>query len=93
MKFSRETATAILRELLTTNKAVTQIEGISREDFVFHVDLLRDCRLIEADIDHDLNSYSAIRVTWDGYSRLWDFDVELGKEFDLKQFVRQFPRF
>lgn len=92
MKFKREIATAILRDLLTTKSVVNAVDGIAADEFVFHAYMLRDAGLIKAQLEPNLEIYSAIRITWEGYTRLGDFDDGLAKEFDPKNFVRNFPR-
>lgn len=90
MKFKREVATAILRDLLTSSTPINEVGGVSVEEFTFHVNLLVDAGFIKLDPCEE--ALTAERVTWEGYSHLYEFDESLGKEFDPKNFIRYFPR-
>lgn len=94
MRFKREVASAILRELLTKDTCLASVPDVSHEDFVFHSSLLNDAGFIIAGVNYDYREtpFLAERITWDGYSRLSDFDEALGKEFDPKNFVRNLRR-
>lgn len=93
MIFHRAIAVAILRELLETDKPVSDIPGITKEEFKFHSAMLRENGMIEGrETGSKGNNYLATRVTWSGYSRLYDYDEALGKEFDPKLFVRNMGR-
>lgn len=92
MKFKRDVAAAILRDLLTKNTMIEDVSDISHEEFVFHAGMLSDAGIIEAALLPDFSNFQAQRITWFGYSRLYEFDEALGKEFDPKNFVRNFQR-
>lgn len=91
MMFKREIASAILRELLSKNTSINEVPGVSRDDLIFHTLMLRDAGLVLASMNH-LDLYEIERITWLGYARLSEFDEALGKEFDPKNFVRNFQR-
>lgn len=91
MMFKREIASAILRELLSKNTSINEVPGVSRDDLTFHTLMLRDAGLVLASMNH-LDLYEIERITWLGYARLSEFDEALGKEFDPKNFVRNFQR-
>lgn len=92
MQFNREVAATILRHALTANTSFGHIEDITQEEFFFHAALLSDIGLINAFIDPGVRIAEIYRITWDGYAKLSDFDEALGKEFDPKLFIRNFPR-
>lgn len=92
MMFRREVASAILREALVTNRPFGKVDGIDHEDFIFHAALLSDLGFIKVELDIVERCCQVNRITWDGYSKLSDFDEALGKEFDPRQYARRFPR-
>ena len=91
MKFKREVASAILRELLTSNSSIEEVPDVSHDDFLFHSLMLKDAGLIVGGTDFR-GVFEAERITWLGYARLSEFDEALGKEYDPKNFVRNFQR-
>lgn len=91
MRFRKEVAASILKELLTTDKQVIRVHDVSKEEFGFHCLMLKDMGLIDAkQSDGGFDSCIAYRVTWKGYSRLSEFCEALGKEYDPNHFVRNF---